>query len=259
PGRSEAIWSLPFHEWLGCFLKSDKKLIFGVTLWSLWKTRNNEVFTNTTTTPLATSSRILAWLQIVSDAHSCMNSVIDGGGTIVERDIRWKPGPEGWMTLNTDGSVQGRSSKASASGLLRDASGYFHAAFTHNLGSCSITRVEMCGLITGLETAWELGCRKVAAFIDSQAAMDRFLQQGDIHHTHQMEALTFRELLSRDWEVVLEHTFQEANQAVDHLASIGDNFPFGRHSIPILDPTLGHFLLYDSLGLTEPRHILNKS
>ncbi|CAN0880875.1 Putative ribonuclease H protein At1g65750 [Linum grandiflorum] len=259
PGRSEALWSLPFHEWLGCLLKSDKKLLFGVTLWSLWKTRNAEVFTNTTSTPLATSSRILAWLQIVSDAQSRTKSLIDGGETIVERDIGWKPGLAGWMTLNTDGSVRGRSSKASAGGLLRDAFGHCHAAFTQNLGSCSITRAEMRGLITGLEMAWELGCRKVAAFIDSQAALDLFLQQGDFLHTHQAEVLTFRELLSRDWEVVLEHTFREANQAADHLASIGDKFPFGRHAIPISDPTLGHFLLYDSLGLTAPRYILNKS
>ncbi|CAN0879151.1 hypothetical protein LINGRAHAP2_LOCUS12880, partial [Linum grandiflorum] len=49
----------------------------------------------------------------------------------------------------------------------------------------------------------------------------------------------------------------KANQAVDHLDSIGDRFPLGRHSILVSDPTLGYFLLYDSLKLTEPRCILN--
>ncbi|CAN0904227.1 Putative ribonuclease H protein At1g65750, partial [Linum grandiflorum] len=244
-------------DWLGCFLKSGKKLLFGVTLWSLWKTRNGEVFNSTAATPMATSSRIMAWLRIVKDAHSHTISLVDDGGFTMEADFGWKPGPNGWMTLNSDGSVRERGSKASAGGLVRDAFGRCHAAFTLNLGSCSITRAEMRGLTTGLDVAWKLGCRKVVAFIDSQAALDLFLQEGDIHHTHQAEVLTFRELLSRDWEVVLKHTFREANQAADHLASIGDRFPLGRHSISVSDPTLGYFLLYDSLGLTEPRRILN--
>ncbi|CAN0855766.1 hypothetical protein LINGRAHAP2_LOCUS6322 [Linum grandiflorum] len=46
--------------------------------------------------------------------------------------------------------------------------------------------------------AWELGCRKAATFTDSQAAIDFFLQEGNIHHTRRTEVLTFRELLFRD-------------------------------------------------------------
>ncbi|CAN0879152.1 hypothetical protein LINGRAHAP2_LOCUS12881 [Linum grandiflorum] len=33
----------------------------------------------------------------------------------------------------------------------------------------------MRGLTTGLDVAWKLGCRKVVAFTDSQAALDLFL------------------------------------------------------------------------------------
>ncbi|CAN0920732.1 hypothetical protein LINGRAHAP2_LOCUS32213, partial [Linum grandiflorum] len=59
----------------------------------------------------------------------------------------------GWIILNTDGSVTGCGNKAATSGLLRDEFGRCHSAFTTNLGTCSITRPEMQGLLTGLRQA----------------------------------------------------------------------------------------------------------
>ncbi|CAN0892505.1 hypothetical protein LINGRAHAP2_LOCUS17575 [Linum grandiflorum] len=75
--------------------------------------------------------------------------------------------------------------------------------------------------------------RRVLALIDSQTAIQLFSQTGEITHSHQAEVLAFRELRERDWVVVFRHTFCEANQAADHLASRGSNLPFGFHSISV--------------------------
>ncbi|CAN1142804.1 hypothetical protein LINPERPRIM_LOCUS26186 [Linum perenne] len=73
---------------------------------------------------------------------------------------------------------------------------------------------------------------------------------------HGMETLRFRELISRNWEVTIEHTYRERNCAADFLASLGYDYPFGSHMIPISNCNLGYFLRYDSLGISIPRSIL---
>ncbi|CAN1822433.1 Putative ribonuclease H protein At1g65750 [Linum perenne] len=83
----------------------------------------------------------------------------------------WEPGPPGWTTLNTDGSVQSHSGSAAARGLLRNEAGYCLSAFPFNLGKCSITRAELRGAIICLELAWEAGHRKVVAQVDYQVVI----------------------------------------------------------------------------------------
>ncbi|CAN0911111.1 Putative ribonuclease H protein At1g65750, partial [Linum grandiflorum] len=98
----------------------------------------------------------------------------------------------------------------------------------------------------------------VLTFLDSQAAIQLFSQTGEITHSHQAEVITFRKLCARDWMVILRHTYREANQTADHLASRGSSLPFGFHSVSPSDPLLSHFLLFNSLDLSEPRLIMNK-
>ncbi|CAN0913921.1 Putative ribonuclease H protein At1g65750 [Linum grandiflorum] len=94
--------------------------------------------------------------------------------------------------------------------------------------------------------------KPTVAFLNSQTAVQLFSQTGEITHSHQAEVLTFRELLSRNWVVVLRHTYREANQAADHLASRGLFLSYGFHPISVSDPRLGQFLLYDSLDSPSP-------
>ncbi|CAN0923567.1 hypothetical protein LINGRAHAP2_LOCUS33641 [Linum grandiflorum] len=68
-------------------------------------------------------------------------------------EIGWQPGPTGWMTLNTDGSITNGGNKVAIGDLLKDEFGRCHSAFTTNLGTRSITRAEMQGLLTGLSQA----------------------------------------------------------------------------------------------------------
>ncbi|CAN1856235.1 Putative ribonuclease H protein At1g65750, partial [Linum perenne] len=108
------------------------------------------------------------------------------------------------------------------------------AAFSVNLGRCSITRAELRGLIAGLDLSWDRGWRKVAVQCDSRVAIA---------------------LLSKNWEVTLNHIFREGNKAADFLAGVGHNLPPGFHLFPISDCNLGYFVRRDIMGISEPRDI----
>ncbi|CAN1139586.1 hypothetical protein LINPERPRIM_LOCUS23954, partial [Linum perenne] len=52
------------------------------------------------------------------------------------------------------------------------------AAFTMNLGTCSITRAEMRGVVSGLQLAWERGYRKIQLQLDSKCVIHLLQAKG---------------------------------------------------------------------------------
>ncbi|CAN1131702.1 hypothetical protein LINPERPRIM_LOCUS13950 [Linum perenne] len=70
--------------------------------------------------------------------------------------------------------------------------------------------------------------------------------------------MTATELLRRNWEVQILHVYRESNHAADFLANVGHSCPLGFHSIEQSDPNLYYWLLYDQLGVSEERLILNE-
>ncbi|CAN1756518.1 Putative ribonuclease H protein At1g65750, partial [Linum perenne] len=168
----------------------------------------------------------------------------------------WRAGPEGWLIVNTDGSVQGINGKAAAGGLLRDEAGNCLFAFAINLGNCSITRAEIRGALEGIRAAWREGFRKVEEQIDSQAAIAILLDKNQLlDHQHGIEVLEFRDWVAKDWDLRLKHIYREANQAADYLANLGHTLPMGCHSISCSDCNLAYHVRYDCMGISEPRLI----
>ncbi|CAN1829647.1 Putative ribonuclease H protein At1g65750 [Linum perenne] len=170
-------------------------------------------------------------------------------------DVRWEPGPEGWMVLNSDGSVNQQTGRAAAGGVVRDSEGRCLLAYSMNLGCCSITRAEIRGAIEGLVRVWDAGFRKVVLRMDSRAAISILTSSDDSAHQYTMEKMEFRDLSRRDWSLKVEHTFREGNRSADFLASLGYGYPFGSHSVLISDCRLGYFLRLDCFGISEPRLI----
>ncbi|CAN1788050.1 Putative ribonuclease H protein At1g65750, partial [Linum perenne] len=174
--------------------------------------------------------------------------------------ISWEPAPPEWVTLNSDGSVISESGQAAAGGLIWDYQGHCIAAFSENLGSCSITRAELRGVVSGLQLAWDRGYRKVQLQIDSQCAVLLLQSDDRTDHLHATTIRHARELLRRDWEVRIRHVYRESNHVADHLANRGHSCPIGFHCIELSDPVLFFFwLLHDQLGVSETRLIMNES
>ncbi|CAN1191881.1 Putative ribonuclease H protein At1g65750, partial [Linum perenne] len=170
----------------------------GITCWFLWKTRNGRIFSNDTTKPEQVAAQASAWTVTVSRALERDQLLPNAKPRRVATNIAWEPGPSNWMTLNSDGSVIQPSGKAAAGGLIRNEAGHCVAAYTMNIGICSVIRAELRGVIYGLNKAWELGYRKILVYMDSEAAIN--LLQGDEHpnHHHAAEVSHFRGLCNRE-------------------------------------------------------------
>ncbi|CAN1319546.1 Putative ribonuclease H protein At1g65750 [Linum perenne] len=82
-----------------------------------------------------------------------------------------RPTGEGWVYLNSDGSLYTNPNRAATGGVLRDGDGRF-IAFAANLGSCSIMRAKLRGIVEGMKLSWKRGIQKLSIQTDSKAAVE---------------------------------------------------------------------------------------
>ncbi|CAN1142925.1 Elongation factor 1-alpha [Linum perenne] len=80
-----------------------------------------------------------------------------------------------------------------------------------------------------MKLAWEAGFKKVVVQADSRAAILLINAEGPPSHQHAGEVLIIRELMLREWEVVIRHVYREGNRSADFLANLGHSRSLGRH------------------------------
>ncbi|CAH9053278.1 unnamed protein product [Cuscuta europaea] len=191
-------WESPLLPWITHHLKaSSNSLIFGVACWSLWKARNEVIFTDICTTPESLAQRIRHFVESIEEALILEQSTHTCLPTKMMVDVSW-PLPPSWVALNSDRSVIPQTRRAAAGGLFRDSDGRCLAAYSMNLGICSITRAEMRDVVQGLHFAWEFGYRQVRVQLDSHAAIQLLMEEGERAHQHSSKVAQFHELLNRN-------------------------------------------------------------
>ncbi|CAN0929906.1 Putative ribonuclease H protein At1g65750, partial [Linum grandiflorum] len=154
--------------------------------------------------------------------------------------IGWRPGNESLFTLSTDGSLRSPTKVAAAGGIICTDTGCFVKAFAANLGSCSITRVEMHAIVDVLQLAWTLGILKIRIQSDSRAAIAILTKDSKLDHQHAALVFQFNELCRRQWEVHISHIYREANNVADYLANLGHALTYGMHIFYSPDRGLSH-------------------
>ncbi|KAK7303017.1 hypothetical protein RJT34_13916 [Clitoria ternatea] len=137
----------------------------------------------------------------------------------------WRCPPNGWVCLNTDGSVfknhRTRCNRGPCGGLVRDSLGCFLGGFVVNLGATSVILSELWGVVHGLKLAWDLGCKKVKVDIDSGNALG-LVRNGPVANDPTFSLVfEINGLVRRDWLVEFSHVFRESNRAADRLAHLG--------------------------------------
>ncbi|CAL1387342.1 unnamed protein product [Linum trigynum] len=100
--------------------------------------------------------------------------------------------------------------------------------------------------------AWDAGARRVEVQSDSRTAI-QLLQSATEFHPHRTMISTARQLLQREWQVNIVHTFREGNFVADFLTSQGHGYPIGNHPFLGSNPNLLHWLFYDRVGVAVPR------
>ncbi|CAJ2654824.1 unnamed protein product [Trifolium pratense] len=94
--------------------------------------------------------------------------------------------------------------------------GFYGAAVVPN-----ILFAELMAVLHGLQICWENGFRKIICFSDSLQGVSLIRDGVSAHHRFANEIFSIRQFLSRDWEVVVEHTLQEGNACADVSAKMG--------------------------------------
>ncbi|GAU21466.1 hypothetical protein TSUD_241890 [Trifolium subterraneum] len=105
------------------------------------------------------------------------------------RMVAWACPSEGTVCLNVDGSMLGSIQTVGFGGLIRNKFGTFLKGFYGVASQPSVLYAEIIAVLNGLEYA------------------------NDIQ--------SIRQLLTRDWNVVINHTFREGNACADLLAKMG--------------------------------------
>ncbi|CAN1147966.1 Putative ribonuclease H protein At1g65750, partial [Linum perenne] len=175
-------WREPAAIWLMNGLQGNKSLLFGITAWTIWKDRNEFIFSNSSASAVQTTQRSIRSTNTVTEAFQREARCFGTPRPKSWVDIAWEPGPTDWVTINTDGSFTPAIRKASVGGIIRTSDGRGLVAFTMNLGMCTITRAEIRGAITGLELAWDYGFRRVELQLDSKVAISLLLSQDEPEH-----------------------------------------------------------------------------
>ncbi|CAN1164269.1 Putative ribonuclease H protein At1g65750 [Linum perenne] len=253
---SDNSWQGGFVDWLCRGLQSKDGLLFRITCWQIWRARNERIFSNASALAPSVAFRAANWSRTVVSTSQKNSNLLGVSRARQMVDVAWDPGPEDWVTCNSDGSADPATGKAAAGGLVRDANGKCLLAFTMNTGNCSVTRAELRGAVEGLRRSWNAGFRKVILQLDSRAAIAILTSGKDPGPLLSPETADFKDLQSRNWELVIKHVYREGNRAADFLASIGYDYPFGSHSVSSLNCNLGYFLRLDCSGISEQRSIL---
>ncbi|CAN1781938.1 hypothetical protein LINPERHAP1_LOCUS15617 [Linum perenne] len=110
--------------------EQDDKLIWGP---------DPRVFKNKFVTCDQLRLRVLHWIVGVRKTMKANSQTFsEPVANRVKASISWKAAPEGWTTINTDGSVIDNQCRAAAGGILRDHQGKPITTFSANLGRCSV-------------------------------------------------------------------------------------------------------------------------
>ncbi|CAI0476266.1 unnamed protein product, partial [Linum tenue] len=189
----------PFREWLiKNLMDEDNGVKVGIIYWNLWKQRNEEVMEGSTFSHDSLMCRIFAWFTL------WIRPLCGSRGVLLERtrfkfDATFHGSLERCAKVQTNGSVLTSSGQTAARGLIRDHLGRCHAAITCNIGSCSITSVELKGAVEGLSLAWKKGFRKVLLKLDSATTIVVMKNSEDDNHCHGLITKEIERMLGLDW------------------------------------------------------------
>ncbi|KAK2365042.1 hypothetical protein QL285_089842 [Trifolium repens] len=154
-------------------LSKDDAALFGCTLWSIWKQRNNQIWNNITDAQSFVFSRAVSLLQdwrAVREAAATTCTV-----THTEQQQIWRKPMAGRVKCNIDASFPVNSDRVGIGICVRDENGAFILAKTEWFSPKSDVHVgEALGLLAALNWVHEFNSGPVEFELDSKRVVDRF-------------------------------------------------------------------------------------
>lgn len=209
--------------------KEIMKVIFGTTLYELWKQRNDRTFRNQARTEEETAALIMRKVRkhltktLSSIKHSIRSKVILDSLRI---NPVWSPSKTvtcSWerpevdeLVLHGDGAVSGSS--FGCGGLIRNHKGEVILSFCGKQGSSSVLEQELMAIEMGLSAAKEINCKRILIASDSETSVNIILGKQNSPWTERNKVHHIRRMLSEFHRWRIKHVYREANRAADILA-----------------------------------------
>ena len=128
----------------------------------------------------------------------------------------------GVFSLYTDGASRGNPGQAGAGAVILDDNGMELVARSYYLGTCSNNVAEYRALIFGLQTALELGCRRLDIFLDSQLIVRQVQGQYKVKNAGLKPLFAeVKQLLAKLAAFTINHVPRNENKRADELANRG--------------------------------------
>ena len=170
------FWRSDLQSWLSfngrmmsniCATQPPWKVVFPITIWNVWKSRNNMVFNKKKRNPslaMEIVKQALEHYHCVASPRLQTRKVLKG--------IWWERPPQGWMKLNNDGSANGNPGLAGCGGVIRDDSGQWIVGFSKCIGITNSFAAKLWGLREGLILCCNLNVSSLEIELDAKAIAD---------------------------------------------------------------------------------------
>lgn len=157
-------------------------LVFSDTLSSLWRQRNEALFSQVHPSPWKLATRIHNLVQDIIRSLEVDKILLGSYSLGANRsNIGWKCPSEGVFKLNCDGAVV-EDRRASCGGIIRDYTGNDIFSFAKDIGDCSVVIAELWAIYFGIKTAWDRGFKNLMVEFDSQVAISLLNKGCDPSH-----------------------------------------------------------------------------
>jgi ribonuclease HI len=192
--------------------------LFFIVLWVVWCVRNVFVYQNQKENTHASVVKIYSLLRSCATVFTPPPSVSTTSAN--PRFVTYPQPVEGTLSLNVDGSLLGASNTPSYGGLVQDNDSVFILGFYGVAVVQSILFVEFMVVLHGLQLYWENEYRYIICYSDSLLIVNIIRDDISAHHRFTNEVAFIRQLLDRDWDVMVIHTLREGNACADVLAKM---------------------------------------
>lgn len=167
--------------------------------------------------------------------------------------IKWHCPPSGRLKLNSDASFSSVSCGGGA--VLRNSEGFLVAALLFPLSASCALQAEALALAFAMRWCDLVARKPTFIEVDSSVLVHLILHhEASVPWKIRQSVNTIRHLLS-SWSASLSHSYREANQVADSLASIGCTLehPSLYFDCNLLPASVQSALLYDCRGFATPR------
>ncbi|KAJ1425768.1 Ribonuclease H-like superfamily [Sesbania bispinosa] len=224
------------------------QLLFGVTCWCIWKSRNAVVFSDETWDP---NKIVSTSMHLAREFVSCCqrDSLPNHSMTPFTAPVRWLPPRDGWVKWNVDGSVVGRQQQAASGCVLRDSSGRWLYGLVRNIGSSTVSCAELWAMKDATQASLLKGHQFVCFESDSTNVIS-FVRDG-VNHDHPCfgQVSVIRSNLCKFQGFEISHINREGNCVVDSLAKAGHHLTRGLHEFSYPSSSISSSLLADCFGV----------